>query len=244
MGLLRDAMSDGRALLVVAAPVEALAVAKGFSIEIEPAWWRPHPLREDVDLLVTGVGKANGAAATMHAVRSREYACCVNLGICGALPNSGLALGDVLVADRSVYADEGVATPASFDSIASLGFPPGLGEIDAPADSAMAAHADAALLAALRSIAERVGGIATVSTCSGTDALALAIEQRTGALGEAMEGAAIGLTLANLATAGHHAAPIPFIEVRTVSNTTGHREAQTWDFPGAFARLSDVASRL
>jgi futalosine hydrolase len=231
-------------LLIVAAPVEARAVARGFAIDFDPVWWRPHALREDVDVLVTGVGKANSAAATMYAAHSGEYACCVNLGICGALPNSGLSLGDVLVADRSVYADEGVETPSSFDSIASLGFPPGLGDVDSPEETAMAARADAGLLAVLEQVATRVGGIATVSTCSGTDALALAIELRTGALGEAMEGAAIGLTLANLATAGHHASPVPFIEMRTVSNTTGKRESQTWDFPGAFARLSDVAARL
>lgn len=81
-----------------------------------------------------------------------------------------------------------------------------------------------------------VGGIATVSTCSGTDDLAAEVARRTNGVAEAMEGAAVGHVA--------HRFGVPFGEVRVISNTTGNRGSQTWDLPGALARLSDVASRL
>lgn len=81
-----------------------------------------------------------------------------------------------------------------------------------------------------------VGRIATVSTCSGTDAAAGEVVRRTGAIVEAMEGAAVGLVA--------HRLGVRFGEVRVVSNTTGSRTRQVWDLRGALARLSDVASAL
>ena len=57
------------------------------------------------------------------------------------------------------------------------------------------------------------GPTATGAQCSGTEAAAREIVRRTGAVAEAMEGAAVVHAARRLGTAG--------IELRVISNTTG-----------------------
>ena len=75
----------------------------------------------------------------------------------------------------------------------------------------------------------RTGPIATVATCSGTDAAAESVARRTGAVAEAMEGAAVVHAARRLG--------VPAIELRVISNTTGDREDQEWDLAGALVVL-------
>ena len=227
-------------LLVVAAPAEAAAVRAGISggeavkreeRQEKGTGWQVEALGHGVELLETGVGKVNAAAATSLALDSRRHAAVVNVGICGALvPLDELPLGSVVVADRCVYADEGVQTPEGFRGLAQMGFP--LGPFEG---ESIPTHYG---LQALAGSLGRVGGIATVSTCSGTDAMAAAVVLRTGAIAEAMEGAAIAHVLAR----AHPG--LPFAEIRVVSNSTGDRARQKWDIKGALERLRLVASEL
>lgn len=195
------------------------------------------------DLLLSGVGKANAAAATARCLDTSRHALVLSLGIAGALPSAPagtrvapvaaavpLALGSIIVATRSVYADEGVQTPGAWVDCAAMGFGPG------PGFEGMSLAGDAALVAALAPVAQATGPVATVSTCSGTNTLAATIAARTGALAEAMEGAAVGQVAARLG--------MRFAEVRTISNTTGDREKQIWNMPLALAALRRVAARL
>lgn len=167
------------------------------------------------------------------------------MGLCGALPASALsgvvsnslAIGSAIVASLSIYGDEGVPTPDDrFTDIATLGFAPNVGLGEEPS---IAVHGDETLRAALRPLADADGVIATVSECSGTDSRAALIAARTGAVAEAMEGAAIGFTLRRLV--GRH---VPFAELRVVSNTTGDRTRQVWDARAALSRLEDLVRRL
>jgi futalosine hydrolase len=227
-------------LMVVAAPSEAAAVRAGIrgvaganrrETEEKDTKWQVEELGHGFDLLETGVGKVNAAAATVLAVSSGRHAAVVNVGICGALvPLNELPLGSVVVADRCAYADEGVQTPDGFRGLGQLGFP--LGPFDG---ESIPTHSG---LRALVGTMGRVGGIATVSTCSGTDALAAAVALRTGAIAEAMEGAAIAHVLAR----AHPG--LAFAEIRVVSNSTGDRSRQKWDIKGALERLRLVVSEL
>ena len=88
----------------------------------------------------------------------------------------------------------------------------------------------------LKPLCDATGPVATVSTCSGTDSLAAAVQTRTGAVVEAMEGAAVALVARRL--------DIPCGELRVVSNTTGDRPNQQWDIRGALDRLGAVIGRL
>lgn len=203
-------------LLVVAAPAEAAAVASAFdparfaSKEATPVRWGLVTLaaagtaKPGVDMVVTGVGKANAAAGVARVFDPTRHSTVISLGVGGALPRSRLGLLDVVVATRSVYADEGVQTPDRFIDIASCGFAPGQGIGPAneapPAHLAMGVDTDAAMVQHIsQRLSARTGVVATVSTCSGRNRHATLVVERTGGIVEAMEGAAVGFTVKRIA---------------------------------------------
>jgi futalosine hydrolase len=225
-----------RWLIAVAAPAEARAVLAGFDLDPAHALpdWQPMALDARFDLVRTGIGKANAAAAVARALAPAHRGI-VSLGVAGSLPGSGLALRQVVVADRCVYADEGVETPDSFLTCAAIGFP--LAPPPAtPEGVPLARSLRGALAPLLAGGAAAIGGIATVSTCSGTDARARAVAERTGAIAEAMEGAAIAHVAVRLGVLA--------AEIRVISNTTGDRAAQVWDLRGSLDRLAALAREL
>jgi futalosine hydrolase len=189
----------------------------------------PPDLRQRVTVVSGGVGKVNAALAVARSPRPDAV---ISLGIAGALPSGPAALGHTVVATASLYADEGIATPDGFFPAAQMGFPlapwPGGVQPSGPDGP----RADPLLLAALAPLCDHAGPVATVSTCSGTDVLSFAVAARTGAIAEAMEGAAAGHACLTADP------PIRFIEVRVISNTTGDRPRQVWDLARAFEVLA------
>lgn len=165
-----------------------------------------------------------------------RYQAILSVGIAGMLPGSGLALGDAVLATRSIYADEGIVTESGFMTCEAMGFPLGPclgGAVDGDGD----------MLRALRPIVDKEGDIATVSTCSGTNPLAEQVVERTGAIAEAMEGAAIGHAVRRYSDLSPRRGS-RFAEVRVVSNTTGDRSVQQWAMKAALRKLSDLAAAL
>jgi futalosine hydrolase len=223
--------ANPRWLLVVAAPAEARAVLRGLKMDPGTAdrTWEvlrgPGPL----DVVVCGIGKTNAAAATARALSGSEYGVVVSVGVAGALPGSGLDLGDTVAGSSCVYGDEGLQTPEKFMDCCAMGFPMGPFE-----GSAIPASPE--VLAILSPLANASGPIATVSTCSGVDAMAHQVRGRTGAIAECMEGAAVAHVGVRLGIATG--------ELRVISNTTGDRSGQRWDLKGALAVLEQVIGRL
>ena len=207
-----------RCLFAIAAPKEAHAVTQAFNLP-EVIHCRLTPISDAFDLVLTGVGKSAAAAGVAHVLDPARHACVISLGIAGALPNSNLPLVSRIATRTSVFADEGSVTPEGFRSISDMGFP--------PFPSGDIAHADPRLLECLD--VPIVGAIATVSTCSGTDAAATEIVRRTDAVAEAMEGASVGLVAFRM--------NVPFAEVRVISNTTGDRSRQRWSLEESLAQL-------
>ncbi len=178
-------------------------------------------------VIAGGIGRTNAAAATTQAILQRgPFLAVVSAGLAGALPGSELAIGDVIVASSCVYMEEGIITPSGFSDMRSLGF--SLGDFEGNA-----VPVDDVLLETL-SAPFAIGPIATVATCSGTDAAAREVARRTGALAEAMEGAAVVHAAGRLKT--------PAIELRVISNTTGDRSKQQWDIGRALAKLSEATA--
>lgn len=242
--------SDCPALLVVATALEAKAVLVGFALDWM-AWssarpadellWMPRPISGGLDLVLTGIGKSNAAAATALSLARRDYHAVVSIGIAGSLPDSPARVGDIVVATESVYADEGLLSPLGFQTCAEMGFPIG-------PFSGNRVPVAARLLDPLATVVDHAGPIATVSTCSGTDSLAANVRARTGAVAECMEGAAVGHVVASWAA--YHlqhtsANPTPaFAEVRAISNTTGDRSRQIWNMKLALDSLARAASSV
>ena len=175
--------------------------------------------------VVAGVGRTNAAAATTLAIIAHgPFDCVLSVGLAGALPGSNLQIGDIIAADTCVYAEEGIATPDGFHDMATLGWP--LGDFEG---NEVPCGPD--LLRRLSDVLP-ICRIATVATCSGTDALANEIASRTHCVAEAMEGAAVV-----------HAArllKVPAIEIRVISNTTGDRGLQKWDREAALISLAEA----
>jgi futalosine hydrolase len=256
---------DARVLLVVAAASEARAVLRGLMAtdaahgDLTP--WSVREVGLRTDLVLSGVGKANAAGAVAHALAGTRggYRAVINLGIAGALPALDGPAGEGsmpayrlpllawVLASRSTFADEGLVSPDGFQSLAEMGFPMIDEPVVAPGCGGPSLGLSDALARPLGGVVEaragregELGGVvapvATVSTCSGTDALAAEVARRTGALAEGMEGAAAGLVCARLG--------VPFAELRVISNTTGERSRQRWDVRGALAGLSELSASV
>jgi futalosine hydrolase len=200
-----------RVLVVTSVPAEAEAIGS----------------LPNATVVVGGIGRTNAAVATTEAIlRGGEgnvggFAAVINAGVAGSLPDSALALGESVVSTSCIYVEEGLAAPEGFLDMTGLGL--GLGDFEGNT-----VPVGAGLLQRLERRC-RAGPIATVATCSGTDAAAREVVRRTGAVAEAMEGAAVVHAARRLGVAA--------IELRVISNTTGDRDRQQWDLPGALRVL-------
>jgi futalosine hydrolase len=170
--------------------------------------------RADVQVVITGVGPVNAAHAVTVAILLHHPSTIVVCGVGGAYPHSGLAVGDVVSASMECYGDLGAASPNGFLDMQTLGFPVVAGPSPIYNDLPLQVFPT-----------ERQVKFITVSTCTGTDAIARSIEQRTGGAVENMEGAAI----AHVA----HLHNVNVGEVRGISNIVTNRDTKTWKLKDA-----------
>jgi futalosine hydrolase len=169
------------------------------------------------------MGKTNAARALTALLERRSVAGVVGFGAAGAYPKSGLAVGDIGIAESEHYGDEGVETPTGWISCEGIGIP--LLETptarifnDFPVDSvALNSVRDAAARTGRKF---RAGPFVTVSACSGTVRRAEALSARYGAVCETMEGAAYAHIAAFYRT--------PFAEIRGISNLVEDRDTSKW----------------
>ena len=172
----------------------------------------------------TGVGPVNAAhAVTLFLARTGARAVVV-CGVGGAYPGAGLAVGEVVCAESECYGDLGATSPAGFLDMKALGF--------AIADEPAALFNDIPLK--IFPSARKVPFV-TVTSCTGTDAHARALEARTRGAVESMEGAAVAHV------AYLHGVPVG--EVRGISNIVTDRDTRTWRLKeAALAAQEEVAS--
>jgi futalosine hydrolase len=162
-----------------------------------------------VAIVRTGVGPVNAAhAVTLFLARSEARAIIV-CGVGGAYPSSGLKVGDVVCADTECYGDLGATSPSGFLDMRALGFP--VVEAPVPLFNELPMQVFPV---------ERRVRFVTMTTCTGTDSVARAIEKRTRGAVENMEGAAV----AHVA----HLHGVPAGEVRGISNLVTNRDTSAW----------------
>lgn len=192
-----------------------------------------------VELLHSGVGKANAAsAATLLLQRGPEAILMVGCG--GAYATSGLQVGDLALASSEIFGDDGVITPAGFLDPRAMGLPPlvttaaGAFYHEYPVSAPWLERTQTALEAfsAEAGVKLASGPFVTVSTCSGTAAVGTTVEERTGGICENMEGAAVALVCTR------HG--IPFCEVRGISNLVEDRDPSRWQLQRG-ARIAQQA---
>ena len=177
--------------------------------EFEGSLLRAPALSDGTRIVRTGVGPVNAAHAVTMAIGDDRPDSIIVCGVGGAYPRSDLRIGDVACAELECYGDLGAESPNGFVDMRALGF--------AVVQGPPALYND--LPMQIFPSARRVKFV-TVSTCTGTDASAHAIEARTGGAVENMEGAAI----AHVA----HLHGVPVGEVRGISNMVTNRDNGTW----------------
>ncbi len=182
---------------------------------------------KDVVYMVSGMGKTNAAHATTILIEKFSPAVVILFGAGGAYPSSGLEVGDIAVAEKEVYGDEGVITKDGFHGAEFIGIPLArrgskkyYNEFDFE-KRLIRKTLDILAPCPLPRAQIRSGRFVTVSTCTGTRKRARELEKRGGAICENMEGAA----------AAHICAlyKAPLIEIRGISNIVGVRDRAKWD---------------
>ena len=174
-----------------------------------------------VAIVRTGVGQVNAAHAVtlfLAGTGAHEIVVC---GVGGAYPACGLHVGDVVCAASECYGDLGARSPSGFLDMEALGFP----VVEAPTPLFNEIPMQVFPV-------ERRVPFVTVSSCTGTDAVARELETRTGGAVESMEGAAI----AHVA----HLHGVPVGEVRGISNIATNRDTRTWRLKEAAAAAQEA----
>jgi futalosine hydrolase len=247
---LRSLVRDVDLVLLTATRLEAkpfLASLKAYeSLEMAGIHtWRgslgPEPRATPVALVVGGYDKVNASHALTCLLLAARPALVLQVGVAGAYPGSGLAVGDLALATEEVYADTGVLAPEGWLSTEAIGL--ALARVGGR-EYGNAFPLDPGLVrAALRVVEEAAwreprpliaaGRCLTSSLVTGRAADAGALAGRWHALAESMEGAA----------AAHVCAlhGVPFLEVRGISNLAGDRDKAGWDLNGAAARAAAAA---
>lgn len=179
-----------------------------------------------VVLMNSGMGKVNAAHAAAYLIETYHVSSIINLGIGGAYPGSGLAVGDVAVASKEIYGDEGVIDSAGWAGLKEIGIPlvqEGKKRYfnEYPMTPLSSFFPRGRAWTSRRNLTIRRGNFVTVSSVSGTQKRAGELEQRFHAVCENMEGAAI----AHICTLYK----IPVFEIRGISNIAGIRDKRKWD---------------
>jgi futalosine hydrolase len=169
-------------------------------------------LKDDSSVLLVqmGIGPVNAAHAVTLAIANERPRAIMVCGIGGAYPSSGLRVGDVACAEVEIYGDLGAQSPTGFLDMRALGFTV-VATSSAPLFNELPLQ--------LFPVDRRVKFV-TVSTCTGTRAVAVELESRTGGAVENMEGAAV----AHVA----HLHGIPVGELRGISNIVTDRDKSGW----------------
>lgn len=192
-----------------------ILVACAVGKELE--FFKPQP---HVEMLVTGIGPVEAAAAVSRALAQSSYDLVISAGIAGAFEGAAEIGEGVVVADEFLQLD--------LETNAPLSLPEGLSVIDR-------AGSDLVLVDRLVEVGFRSVRGVTVTRVTATDATASALA----ALGvgvESMEGFAV-LRAAEIAG-------VPAVEVRGISNVVCERARSGWDFAAGVRGAEKILNAL
>jgi futalosine hydrolase len=176
------------------------------------------------DVHAVGVGPAAAAAGTAALLARGSYDVVICAGIGGGL--GGVGVGQVVVADRIVFAGLGAETPDGFRPLSELG----LGDECYPVEADLT-----------RELVNRTGGVLgtvlTVTTVTGSDDTLATLQRRhPGARAEAMEGAGVAAAATRFG--------IRYAELRSISNVVGPRDRASWQIGAALSNLGRAVAAI
>jgi len=210
--------ADGGAAVLVCA-------ATAFELDACPDEFAPGAQR-----VVTGVGIPSvfeTLPAALGGGGLPSLILCV--GIAGAYPDSGLAIGDVVLGDGDVYGDVGfeLPDPPGFRHIAESDFGAEYADpLPTVIPEWLPRLAPAGAAYAVRAAGSRG---CTVNACAGTEATGRWRERNLGVAFETMEGAAVAQVGRRLG--------VPVAQVRAISNVAARRDMRPENIRLALANL-------
>ncbi len=181
----------------------------------------------DIDILIsiTGIGTVNAAHSATCIVEKFPVGKIINLGAGGAYPGAGLNVGDVVIAAKEIYGDQGVMSASGLKGLTEIGIP--LVQIgrkkyfnEFPLNPPSPPFFKGGNKMGKGNFNIKTGNFVTGSAASGTQKRAKELEHRFKAICENMEGAAIAHVCAIYR--------IPMTEIRGISNIVGIRDKRKW----------------
>jgi futalosine hydrolase len=171
------------------------------------------------DAFLTGVGIPVALAQTLIVAGRLRPARLLNIGIAGAYPASGLAIGDIVIGTSEVFGDVGFELPEK----------PGFRHIrESPWG---APYREPVTLTVFPEFAgAREGRGCTVNACTGIEATGRLRERLFEADFETMEGAAVAQAGAIL--------EVPVCEIRAISNIASNRDMRPENIRAALNALA------
>lgn len=184
--------------------------------------------------IISGIGKTNAAHAATLLIEKFSPSTVINFGVGGAYPSANLRAGDIAIADKEIYGDEGLWLRDGFHKADAIGIPllkkgrkKYFNEFPLDKNLMQKAVKFSGLVTRHSSLLTEVksGTFVTVSTATGTGRRAREIEKRFNAICENMEGAAVAHICAIY--------NIPMLEIRGISNIVEDRNRGKWDIKTA-----------
>jgi len=175
-----------------------------------------------------GIGKINAGAATAVMIERHQPQLVINTGCAGAYIDSGLSIGDLVVASEEVLADEGVIVEEGWQDLRYMSLPilesggrPCFNTIPLSRQ----ASEKAMQLADYHGFFLMRGRFATVSTCSGTVQRGQELSRHWNVIAENMEGAAVAQICRRYGR--------DCLEIRGISNLVEERNLEKWEIKRA-----------
>ncbi len=195
--------------------------------------------------IISGIGKTNAAHAATLLIEKFSPSTVINFGIGGAYPSANLRAGDIAIADREIYGDEGLWLRDGFHKADAIGIPllkkgrkKYFNEFPLDKNLMQKAVKFSGLVTRHSPLVTEVksGAFVTVSTATGTGRRAREIEKRFNAICENMEGAAVAHVCAMYG--------IPLLEIRGISNIVENRDRSKWDIKTAAENCQKVVLEI
>ena len=237
IGLISATEKESRAIL------KTLRRIKGKSLA--PLVYEGKIGKTNIIHIISGIGKTNAAYAATLLIEKFSPSAVINFGIGGAYPSANLSAGDIAIADKEIYGDEGLWLKDGFHKADEMGAPllkKGRNKYfnEFPLDKGLIKKATKIIpprpplvKGGWRDLKIKFGTFVTVSTVTGTVRRAREIEKRFNAICENMEGAAVAHVCAMYG--------IPMLELRGISNIVEDRDRSKWDIKTAAENCQKAA---
>ncbi len=187
--------------------------------------------RNNIYHIISGIGKTNAASATTYTINKFSPDIVILSGIGGAYPSRGVSIGDVVIAEKEFYGDEGIVMKDGYCSLEITGIP-------ILKKGKKIYFNEFGLDKRLVNIVKRnnsqikSGNFVTLSAITGTKERAIELSERFNAICENMEGAAVAHTCLVFGKR--------LIEIRGISNIVEDRDRSKWDIKKGIENCSEA----